>query len=119
MSELQARSVRGKSHSGEHDYFEMVHAGAGAGLSTLLQGYTDYTERTHTFRARRELPSLKPVLIINLGAPISVTGADGATLKLAQGEGFLAGLHDRHAVSESQGGQSGVHVRRPWTGSPG
>lgn len=85
-------------------------AAADPALAGLVTGYTDYWERTGSFSIRRELPSLRPVMIVNLGAPIAVTGGDGGQIVLQAGEGFLAGLHDRHALSASRGGQAGVHV---------
>ena len=88
----------------------MTHAPTAPKLSAMAEGYTFYEERTRSFAARREMPSLRPVLIVNLGDAIEVVGGDGVAVQVQTGSGFVAGLHDRHAVSKSMGGQAGVHV---------
>jgi AraC-like DNA-binding protein len=55
---------------------------------------------------RRELPSERVVGIINLGEPIRVLTDQWTT----QAEGFLAGLHDSFAVTETSGAQRGVQI---------
>ena len=85
------------------------HAAAAPKLRRFISGYTDYWERTGAL-TRREVPSLACVLIVNLGAPIRITSGDGRLLCLGEGEGFVTGLHDRHALSHSDGSQAGVHV---------
>ena len=80
-----------------------------------LSGYSDYWERTGGFTVRRELPHAEGVLIVNLGAPIDVTGGDGRTLRLAAGDAFAAGVHLRPALSRSAGTQAGIHVFLPLT----
>jgi hypothetical protein len=75
-----------------------------------VSGYTDYWERTASFTTRRELPGLQAVLIVNLGAAITIVSGDLQTLRLGPGEGFLTGIHDHHALSCSTGSQAGVHV---------
>ncbi len=92
------------------DAWEMAHAPAASSLTPFIAGYSDYSERTASFTTRRELPSLGAVLIVNLGEPIAVTGGNGVRVSLPAGHGFVAGIHDRHALSESTGQQSGVHV---------
>ena len=89
--------------------FAARHEAAAPCLAPFVSGYTDYREHTGVL-TRREMPSLQSVLIVNLGAPIRVTAGDGRLLSLGPGEGFVAGLHDRHALSHSDGSQAGVHV---------
>ncbi|MBA3895791.1 MAG: hypothetical protein H0X36_01345, partial [Sphingomonadaceae bacterium] len=82
-------------------------------LAGLVTAYTDYSETTGGFAARRELPSADGVLIVNLGAPIEIVGGDGVAITLASGEGFAGGAHLRYAISRSSGAQAGVHVFMP------
>ncbi len=86
-----------------------VHAAPARRLAHLVSGYIDYREHTAPL-TRREVPALQWVLIVNLGAPIRITDGDGRRLCLGAGEGFVTGLHDRHALSHSDGSQAGVHV---------
>lgn len=104
------RPIRIDSFDNGRDAWEMAHAPAAAFLSPFVSGYSDYSERTASFNTRRELPSLGAVLIVNMGEPIAVTGGDGVRVILPAGHGFVAGIHDRHALSESSGQQNGVHV---------
>lgn len=84
-----------------------------ADLCGLIDGYTDYSERTAGFTTRRELPHAEGVLIVNLGEPVFITGGDGGTIKLAAGEAFVAGAHMKSAFSTSPGSQAGLHVHLP------
>ncbi len=88
----------------------MAHATPAPGLTEAVSGYSDYWEQTGSFTTRRELPSLRAVLIVNLGGPIGITAGDGTHITLRAGEGFVGGLHDRHALSRSEGGQQGIHI---------
>ena len=82
-------------------------------LAGLISGYSDYSERTGGFTTRRELPHAEGVLLVNLGAPIAITGGDGGVLPLRPGEAFVAGAHLRPALSHSDGTQAGMHVFLP------
>ena len=74
-----------------------------------IHHFADYSEAT-SFTARRELPHPEPVLIINLGDPIAITDGIGRRTILAAGKGFIAGLDEAPAISESSGRQSGLQV---------
>lgn len=82
-------------------------------LAGLIDGYCDYAERRATSTTQRELPHGDGVLIVNLGAPIAITGGDDKVIRLASGEAFVAGAHLRPALSHAFGAQSGVHVYLP------
>jgi AraC-like DNA-binding protein len=96
-------------HESEHDRWEMVHGAPDPRLRGHVLSYCSYHERTSSFVRRRELPSVRVVLIINLGEPIRVF-APGAGGWSDQPEGFLAGMHDTYAVTETGGSQGGVQV---------
>jgi AraC-like DNA-binding protein len=96
-----ARVVR---HVSERDRWVMIHGAPDPRLAGHVLSYCDYDERTGSFTRRRELPSDRVVLIVNLGAPIRVLGSD------VPSQGFFAGLHDTFAVTETCGAQRGVQI---------
>lgn len=100
-----ARVVR---HESERDRWEMVHGAPDPRLDGYVLNYCAYDERTGSFTRRRELPSERVVIILNLGEPIRVLLADGSWS--AHGEGFFAGMHDTFAVTETDGAQRGVQI---------
>jgi AraC-like DNA-binding protein len=104
------RPVRLSCQDGPRDQWQIADAAAAPSLTRFVSGYTDYWERTASFTTRREMPGLQAVLIVNLGAPITIVSGDLQTLRLEPGDGFLTGIHDHHALSCSTGSQAGVHV---------
>ena len=107
-----ARVVR---HESERDRWEMVYAAPDPRLHGYVLDYCAYDERTGSFTRRRELPSDRVVIIVNLGDPIRVLTPDGAwTL---QPDGFFAGMHDTFAVVETVGAQRGVQIDLSPTGA--
>ncbi len=110
MREATARPTTDLTHADGPNAWRFTHASAARHLGSLIDGYTDYSERTASFDTRREVPSLRPVMIFNLGEPIAITGGDGARLPVDTGEAFIGGLHRHHALSASTGCQAGVHV---------
>jgi AraC-like DNA-binding protein len=88
----------------------MVHSAPDPRLRGYVLSYCSYDERTSSFARRRELPSGRVVLIVNLGEPIRVLGRAGGAGWSEQPQGFLAGLHDTFALTETRGSQRGVQV---------
>ncbi|MEO9129766.1 MAG: helix-turn-helix domain-containing protein [Sphingomonas sp.] len=107
------RLIRVDRHDDGLNSWEMARIAPPAPLAGTIAGYMDYHERTSCFTVRRELPHAEGVLIVNLGAPIGVTGGDGAMIRLGAGEAFAAGVHLRPALSHSDGSQKGMHVFLP------
>jgi len=100
-----ARIVR---HESERDVWEMIHGAPDPRLGGYVLGYCAYDERTGSFVRRRELPADRVVAIVNFGAPLRVlTPCDGWS---DQAAGFLAGMHDTFAVTETIGAQRGVQI---------
>jgi AraC-like DNA-binding protein len=100
-----ARIVR---HESERDVWEMIHGAPDPRLGGYVLNYCAYDERTGSFVRRRELPSDRVVGIVNFGAPIRVLSPyDGWT---DQPYGFLAGMYDTFAVTETVGAQRGVQI---------
>jgi AraC-like DNA-binding protein len=97
-------------HESERDRWEMVQGAPDPRLRGHVLSYCSYREETSSFVRRRELPSVRVVLIVNLGEPIRVLAPGGPESWTDQPEGFVAGLHDTFAVTETGGSQAGVQV---------
>lgn len=97
-------------HRHGDDWWRFSRRAAPAAFRPDVASYVDYAETTRSFTARRELPHPAPVLIVNLGDPIGIVDGFGARHVFGAGEGFVAGLHERFALSESGGSQAGVQV---------
>jgi len=82
-------------------------------LGSAIGSYSDYWEVTGGFTARREMPGIEPVLIINLGEPVELVGADRKSMIVRAGEGFVGATHTRSAMSRSSGRQRGIHIHMP------
>jgi AraC-like DNA-binding protein len=107
---VHAQASRVFRHESEQDRWEMVQGAPDPRLRGHVLSYCSYREETTSFVRRRELPSVRVVLIINLGEPIRVLAPPGQAGWSEQPEGFLAGLHDTYAVTETGGSQAGVQV---------
>lgn len=91
----------------------MLDAAPHPALAGLVERYTDYSERTGSFTARRELATTGGVMIVNLGKPLEIIGADGGMLRLEAGQGFAGGLAEATSISRSTGSQQGIHIWAP------
>jgi AraC-like DNA-binding protein len=107
---VHAQASRVFRHESEQDRWEMIQGAPDPRLRGHVLSYCSYREETTSFVRRRELPSVRVVLIINLGEPIRVLAPPGQAGWSEQPEGFLAGLHDTYAVTETGGSQAGVQV---------
>jgi AraC-like DNA-binding protein len=97
-------------HESEQDRWEMVQGAPDPRLRGHVLSYCSYREETTSFVRRRELPGVRVVLIINLGEPIRVLAAGPEGGWSDQPEGFMAGVHDTFALTETGGSQAGVQV---------
>jgi AraC-like DNA-binding protein len=104
------RPSRVSRHESEHDSWEMVHGMPDPRLRGHVLSYCSYREETSSFLRRRELPSVRVVMIINVGEPIRVLARGPNEGWSEHAEGFLAGMHDTYAVTETGGSQGGVQV---------
>lgn len=107
---IQAQPSRVDRHESEQDRWEMVYGAPDPRLRGYVHSYCSYDERTSSFARRRELPSDHVVMIINLGEPIRVLARRDGEGWSVQPDGFLAGLHDTYALTETRGAQHGVQV---------
>ena len=112
-SSLRSRLESTRVHDDGVDAWRMTAISAPAPLAGLVDGYSDYAERTGSFTARRELPHAQGVLLFNLANPIEIVSADGRGITVQTGHAFVAGPHLRPALSRSMGQQSGMHVFLP------
>jgi AraC-like DNA-binding protein len=97
-------------HESKQDRWEMVQVAPDPRLRGHVLSYCSYWEETSSFVRRRELPGVRVVLIINLGEPIRVLAPGPHAGWSDQPEGFVAGLHDTFALTETGGSQAGVQV---------
>ena len=109
----ERRLIRVDAHDDGLNRWEVTRLRPAAALAGVIDSYSDYWEVTGGFTARREMPGIEPVLIVNLGDPIEIVGGDGRAIKLGAGEGFAGATHTRSAISRSNGAQRGVHVHMP------
>jgi len=82
--------------------WQLVRRAPAAGLRALVADYAGFAERAPHAVHRRELPTARIPVIVHLGAPYAVTAADGAVC--APAPGFVAGLHERPADTETPAG---------------
>jgi AraC-like DNA-binding protein len=110
MATLTAQPSRVLRHESEQDSWEMVRGLPDPRLRGHVLSYCSYREETTSFVRRRELPAVRVVLIINLGESIRVSAPGRHAGWSEQAEGFVAGVHDTYALTETGGSQAGVQV---------
>jgi AraC-like DNA-binding protein len=111
---VHPRPITFRRHDDGTDRWAVAEAPPAAPLAGAIFGYSHYAEQGASFTARREMPGTTGVLLINLGDRLDLIGGDGHKLRLGPGQGFVAGLHTRPAISQAGGGlQSGIHVFLP------
>ena len=92
-------------------HWELAPRAAAPPLRRVVRDYWGYVEQTAAPLRRRELPTAEIIFIVNLGAPLLVEQPRGLLLTVPSGGGFVAGLHDTYAVTETAGSQTGVELR--------
>jgi AraC-like DNA-binding protein len=97
-------------HHSERGCWEMAFAPPHPQLAGMVDTYIGYDERDTAFTRRHELPGLNAVMIVNLGDPITIVDTAGFVLPVGSGCGFIAGLSEAYAVSETGGNQRGLQV---------
>jgi AraC-like DNA-binding protein len=91
--------------------WELVQRAAAPPLRRAVRDYWGYVEQTAAPLRRRELPTAEIILIVNLGPPLLVEQPGAAPRCVPAGGGFVAGLHDTYAVTETGGSQTGIELR--------
>lgn len=97
-------------HEGERDWWELSYRAPDPRLRDYVVSYCLYDERTATPQRRRELPNERITLIVNLGASLQVYDHTRNDAWSDQPIGFVAGLWDTYAVTETPGSQRGLQV---------
>ena len=96
-------------HDSERDRWEMVLAAPDPRLDGYVIDYCAYDERTGSFTRRRELPSDRVVVIVNLGEPIRVRSTDEWT----DAAGRLLRRHARHVRADRDVRRAARRADRP------
>lgn len=104
------RTVRHLHHEDDAIAWRFLRASPGPALAPHIAGYTDYVEVASGPVRRRELPETGVVMIVNLGAPLTVADPRDPSTRHAFPSAFLAGLTDSYTLTETTGSQSGVQV---------
>lgn len=107
------RPVTRHSYDDGMDRWSMAFASPAPALANHVDRYCSYSERTASFAARRELAATHGVLLYALGDPLSLTGADGNSIVLNAGQGFVAGIADATSISQGSGTQTGFQLMLP------
>jgi AraC-like DNA-binding protein len=96
---------------GSEDGLALVRHAASPRLRGVARDYWGYAEQTAGPLRRRELPSADIIFIVNLGAPLLVAQPQSAPQVILTGGGFVAGLHETYALTETAGSQAGIELR--------
>lgn len=111
MAETATRIIDEAMAASEPDgELALVRHAASPRLRGVTHDYWGYAEQTAGPLRRRELPSADIVFIVNLGEPLLVTQPRSAPRVIPTGGGFVAGLHESYALTETAGSQSGVEL---------
>jgi AraC-type DNA-binding domain-containing proteins len=110
---IEPRLIRVDAHDDGLNRWELTRVRPAPALRSGVASYSDYWEVTRGFTARREMPGIEPVFIVNLGSPVEIVAGDGRKIAVGTGEGFAGATHTRSALSRSSGSQRGVHVHMP------
>lgn len=94
----------------EHGRLEMVMRPPASRLRGLVGRYCLYDEARSLVTAHQHLPHPDITFIISLGGALEVRDPSGEIRIFREGEGFLAGIHTRPAVTNSGPRQRGVEV---------
>jgi AraC-like DNA-binding protein len=106
MAPRQPEVVCHESEAGAWTTVQLEPAPRFAGL---VEGYTGWASATPGTALRRHLPGLRVPLIF-MSEPGFEVNADDASEHVTVQRGFVAGLHDRFAVTRSERSDGGVQV---------
>lgn len=104
------RTVRHRHHEDDAIAWRFLRAAPCPALAPHIAGYTDYDEVAAEPVRRRELPETGVVMIVNLGAPLTVADPRDPSTPLTFPSAFLAGLTNSYTLTETTGTQTGVQV---------
>jgi AraC-like DNA-binding protein len=100
-----------RRHESALGEWELTARDAVAPLRPYVAGYQGYAERTAERPSRRRhYPTSVVPVIIELDAPLGTVDAAHREAPAHYLRAFAAGMHDRYAVTESQGAQRGMQI---------
>ncbi|QRK11256.1 AraC family transcriptional regulator [Archangium violaceum] len=102
--------VRVVRHASDLGNWEMVNGDPDPRLAPYVREYCGFVESTPGPMRRREFPSAQVVLIIDFGPTLRILDPRQETVVARHRAGFVAGLHDSFALTETPGSSSGVQV---------
>ncbi|MGQ0550401.1 MAG: helix-turn-helix domain-containing protein [Armatimonadota bacterium] len=90
-------------HHSERGTWELARREPDPALRLHVCEYEGYVETTAQPVRRREIPSSKVVVIVNLGSPFRVIDPRDTTISTQYRDSFVAGLDDSYSIVESGG----------------
>ncbi|OAI44297.1 hypothetical protein AYO38_09870 [bacterium SCGC AG-212-C10] len=106
---MEAPPVTVVRHSSPLGTWETARRDSHPVLRPFISGYEGYWEEM-SFSRRMEVPSTDMPLIIGFGAPLTTIYADDAPGASKVTRSFMAGVHDRYVLCESNGVSAGIQV---------
>ncbi len=106
----QAPRITAVEHASERGSWRIAFLAPADALAPFVRRFNAYTEYGTQFTRRREPPSGLATLVFNLGRELRVEHPAATRTAFAAGRGFLAGLHDTYAITETDHAQDGAQV---------
>ncbi len=103
----RTRTVR---HDGDGMAWELAYATPSPRVAPYLRELCGFWEMTSVPMLRREFPESQFVMVIEFGPPLAVYGPYNRMERARHSTGFIAGMHDCFAVTESVGSMHGLQV---------
>lgn len=97
-------------HDGDGMAWELAYGTPGAGVAPYIRELCGFWEITSVPMLRREFPESQFVMVIEFGPPLAVYGPYNNMERARHSTGFIAGMHDCFAVTESVGSMRGLQV---------
>src|SRR5262249_29286577 len=97
-------------HASDRGEWRMDLLAPSARLAPFVRLFDAYAEHGTGRLRRREMPSGLATLVFNLGAELRVEYPLETYTRYGAGAGFYTGLGSSHAITETDGSQTGVQV---------
>lgn len=97
-------------HDGDGTAWELAYAAPSPAVAPYLRELCGFWEVTATPMIRREFPESVYVMVIEFGPPLAVYGPYNGMERARHKTGFVAGMHDGFAVTESAGSMRGMQI---------
>jgi hypothetical protein len=103
--------LRISEHVSESGRWRIASLAPNGRLAANVDAFHAYHEQDTMFRRRRELPDGSAVLIFNLGKELRVEHPAGTLRAFGAGRAFFGGASATHAVTETDGAQTGAQIK--------